>query len=287
MASGERPRHLARHDSTTLRSIADALEAEGVEVEELRDLGEELAIIERPPGLLVRATQRARTLAVQHWKNFVGELEESREAMALVRAGVRGERELSEEEREQIREQLLDLVRLFPAGLIAALNTSLPIPGTSVFTPWLLVKLNLMPSRWREAHLLTALHHQRELLRHSGHAEQAERIGELLHQLEHDADERESIRRETRLLTHWDQNRNGLWDEDELAAYAREVDKVRELMRTHATRKRWFFDHEGEVFGAARLTELDNLDEAVKTLLVCFDGKTGWVALEHVLRGGE
>ncbi len=31
-----------------------------------------------------------------------------------------------------------------------------------------------------------------------------------------------------------------------------------------------------------RLTEIDAGDEAAKTLLVCFDGKTGWVALEHV-----
>ena len=43
---------------------------------------------------------------------------------------------------------------------------------------------------------------------------------------------------------------------------------------------------DGEVFGAARLSELgdfDELDQAAKSLLVCFDGRTGWVALEHLL----
>jgi uncharacterized protein with von Willebrand factor type A (vWA) domain len=272
------------HDGVSaLRAIADELEAAGLEVEQLRDLSEELEIIERPPGLLRRVTKRARELAVEQWSHLVGELEESREAMALLREQRRGERDLSEEEREQIREQMMDLVRLFPAGLIAAVNTALPVPGTSVFTPWLLVKLGLMPSRWRESHLLDQLRKQKELLLRTGHAAQAERIGEILLQLETEAEQRELIQRETRLLTHWDQNRNGLWDEDELEAYGREVDKLRELVATHAARKRWFFELDGEVYGAARLSELDDLDEAAKSLLVCFDGKTGWVALEHVL----
>lgn len=270
-------------DARALAAIADELEAQGLEVGELRDLTEELSIIERPPGLFRRVTKRARDLAAQQWSHLVGELEESREAMALLRE--RGDRELSEEEREAIREQMMDLVRLFPAGLIAAVNTALPVPGTSVFTPWLLVKLGLMPSRWRESHLLDQLRKQEELLQRTGHAAQAERIGEILLHLETEAEQRELIQRETRLLTHWDQNRNGLWDEDELEAYGEEVDKVRGLVETHAARKRWFFEHEGEVYGAARMSELDNLEEAAKSLLICFDGKTGWVALEHVLDG--
>jgi hypothetical protein len=269
----------------TLTQIADELEAEGLEVEQLRDLTEELSVIERPPGLLRRVTRRARSLAIEQWSHLRGELEESREAMALLRA--RSERELNDEERAQVREQMLDLVRLFPAGLIAALNGALPVPGTSVFTPWLLVKLGLMPSRWRESHLLDQLRKQQLLLSRTGHSAQAERIGEILLQLETEADQRELIQRETRLLTHWDENRNGLWDETELAAYGREVDRVRALVVTHAARKQWFFEHEGEVYGASRLSELDDLNSVANSLLVCFDGRTGWVALEHVLDEAE
>jgi len=267
-----------------LSTIADELEAEGLDVHALRDLSEELSVIEQPPGLLRRVTKRARDLAVNQWKHLVGELEESREAMALLRQQARGERELGPEEREAVREQMLDLVRLFPAGLIVAVNSVLPVPGTSVFTPWLLVKLGLMPSRWRESHLLHQLRQQEQQLQASGHPSQAERIGELLLRLETEAEERELIKRETRLLTHWDRNGNGLWDEGELEAYTAEVDKVRELVETQATRKRWFFELDGEVFGAARLSELDHPEDIVtNSLLVCFDGKTGWVALEHVL----
>ena len=274
-------------DAATLRRIADELEAQGLEAASLRELSEELEILERPPGLLSRVTSKAKTVAAKQWANFVGELEESREAMALIRVRARGERELSDEEREKVREQLMDLVRLFPAGLIAALNTTLPVPGTSVFTPWLLVKLGLMPSRWREAHLLDQLRNQQQRLQRTGHPQEAARIGEILAQLEHDVEQREAIRRESRLLTHWDENANGVWDAPEIAAYEREVDKVRGLAKAHATRKRWFFEHEGEVFGALRLTEVGTLDETNKDLLVCFDGKTGWVALEHVLEAPD
>lgn len=278
---------LSEDDVRKLDAIADELEAEGVEVEELRGLSQELAVIEKPPGLLKRMTQRAADVARQQWAHLVGELHESREAVALIATRVKGERELSDEERAKVREQLMDLVRVFPAGLIAAANSALPFPGTSVLTPWLLVRLGLMPSRWREAHLLDQLRRQQDLLRRSGHGVQADRIAEILAHLEHEAEERELIQRESALLTHWDQNQNGVWDEEECAAYLAEVEKIRGYVKLHAARKRWFFEHEGEVYGAARLSELDDIDEAAKSLLVCFDGKTGWVALEHVLDTSE
>ncbi|NVB38450.1 hypothetical protein G6O69_11460 [Pseudenhygromyxa sp. WMMC2535] len=266
----------------SLETLADELEAEGLEVSELRELTEELALIERPPGLLRRVTSRAREIASRQWDHFVGELRESREAAALIATRVRGERELTDEEQAKVREQLLDLFRMFPAGLIVAANSMLPVPGTSALTPWILIRLGLMPSRWREAHLLDRLRKQREILERTGHADKAARIDEILQQLELEADEREQIARDSALLTHWDANQNGVWDEDERAAYQREVEHTRELARLHAARKRWFFEHEGEVFGAARLTEIEELEDAIHSLLVCFDGKTGWVAVSDI-----
>jgi hypothetical protein len=270
--------------ASTLRGIAEDLESDGFEAEHLRDLGEQLEILERPPGLLQRVTQKARNFASRQWANFLGELEESREAVTLIGVRVRGERELTEEERAKIREQLLDLVRMFPVGVIAGLNITFPFPGSSVFTPWLLLKLGLLPSRWREAHLLDQLRRHQQVLQQTGYVSQAQRIAELLEQLERDAEQRESISREGWLLTHWDENKNGVWDDHELAAYEREVEKVRALAEVHGASKRWFVEHEGEVYGAFRLTEIDE-PEAAKTLLVCFDGQTGWVALERVLDG--
>ena len=43
------------------------------------------------------------------------------------------------------------------AGILAAANSTFPVPGTGLLTPWLLQRLGLMPSRWREAHLLLQL----------------------------------------------------------------------------------------------------------------------------------
>ena len=38
-------------------------------------------------------------------------------------------------EADQVREQMLDIIRVVPASIIAAANAALPVPGTSVVTP--------------------------------------------------------------------------------------------------------------------------------------------------------
>ena len=87
-----------------------------------------------------------------------------------------------------------------------------PIPGTSVFTPWLLARLGLMPSRWREAHLLDQLRKEAARLRQAGHSEQAKRVSRLGSDLEAEANARERAAHEASLLTHWDANQNGIWE---------------------------------------------------------------------------
>lgn len=272
-------------DVALLRSIADELEAQGEDVDSLRDLSEELEAYERPPGLLRRVSKRARDVALKQWSLVVGEYEESVEAAQLIGVSMRGERELSTEERTKVKEQVLDLMRVVPAGLIVAVNSVVPVPGTSVFLPWVLIRLGLMPSRWREAHLLAQLRKQEARLRQAGRTDQAEKISTIVSQLEHAADEREAIQRESALLSHWDANGNGVWDDDERAAYDAEVARVRELVASRPGRKRWFFEYEGEVYGPTKLSDLGEvgkLDELQASLLLSFDGKTGWVALADV-----
>ncbi|MCA9689634.1 MAG: hypothetical protein R3A51_13485 [Nannocystaceae bacterium] len=277
-------REAARRHESLLLEIADDLERDGfsdAEVLELRELSVEIEALERPPSLLSRLSGKAREVARAQWTLLVGELEESREAMGLIKARMRGERTLSAEERDKIRSQMMDLVKVFPAGLIAAANSAFPIPGTGLFTPWILNRLGLMPSRWREAHLLDCLRKRQEALRASGRIEAAEKLEEIREAIEHEAAEREAVRSECRLLTHWDANQNGEWDDDEREAYAREVARLRGLLPRFATRKRWFLEHEGEVFGAVRLGEIDVA--AAAGVLICFDGKSGWVALSDLL----
>ena len=271
----------------SLHAIVIELQQQGYDAVELQSLELEFHVLERPPGLLTRMTAKARTSAGRHWSAFVGELQESKEAVGLgLRRMIGGE--LSAEERDKVRAQIVDLVKVFPAGLIAAANSAFPVPGTGVFTPWILNRLGLMPSRWREAYLLEQLRQHATRLSDAGHTSAAAALTRLRDEVERDADRRERVGRGARLLTHWDSNRNGVWDDDERAAYLREVARVRDLADRFAARKQWYIEDEGEVFGAVRLSELlddgdlsEHLDN--EALLVCYDGTSGWVALPHLL----
>jgi len=273
--------------SLTLAALTLRLDEAGYDVDHFDELKLEIEVLERPPGLLRRVTGSMRTTAGRHWRNFVGELQESREVMGLLLGRVHGG-PLSPEERDKVRSQLLDLVKVFPAGIIAAANSAFPVPGTGMFTPWILARLDLMPSRWREAHLIAQLHRHKQRLREQGFAQEAEQLDRIEQEVEAQAARREAVEADASLLTHWDANRNGVWDPEEEQAYLDELERVRALLVRWSARKRWFIEDRGEIFGALRLSEMiddgelsDHLED--DTLLVCFDGKTGWVALPDLL----
>ena len=271
----------------TLDDVAKRLSARGVETRALHDLQVELEALERPPSLITRMTSAAKESAALHWRNFIGELSESKEAMAIIVARAQGA-DISAADRDKVRAQLLDMVKVFPAGLIAAANSAFPIPGTGLFTPWILQRLGLMPSRWREAHLLDQLHKRRTELEAGVFYSEAAALEELEHRLEAEADERAAAASSAGVLTHWDANRNGRWDPEEKEAYLTELHRMRALVKRRFERKHWFLDTEGEIFGALRLSELLEDPECKMhvqndELLVCFDGKTGWVALPDLM----
>lgn len=273
--------------AVSLSELADRLQGEGYDVAELRSLQIEIEVLERPPGLITRMTAKVRTSAGHHWRNFVGELRESKEAAGLLLGRAVGG-QLSPEDRDKVRAQLVDLCKVFPAGLIAAANSAFPVPGTGMFTPWILHRLGLMPSHWREAHLLDQLRRQQQTLKAAGYTQAAEAVAAVQARVEEEAMRRDAVGQQARLLTHWDHNENGEWDDDEKQAYRAELVRMRGLATRFATRKQWYLDDEGEVFGALRLTELtsdDDLQHHLEddSLLVCFDGRSGWVALPDLL----
>ncbi len=270
-----------------LEALTERLDAAGYDVASLQELRLEIEVLERPPGLVKRVTGRARAVAGRHWRNFVGELQESREVMALLVARVQGGR-LTPEQRDMVRAQLVDLVKVFPAGIIAAANSAFPVPGTGMFTPWILARLDLMPSRWREAHLLQQLELQKQRLIALGFTDEAAQLDRIEDAVEAEAARRDAVGADAGLLTHWDANRNGVWDPDEKQAYRTELSRLRGLADRQRARKRWFFEDRGEVFGALRLSEVLDDEEFAEHLhddglLVCFDGKTGWVAMPDLL----
>ncbi len=260
-----------------ITELVGDLERKGIRVN-LRGLQEELDVIERPPSLLGRLTQGARKAAAGQWRNILGELGESREMMGLLHKRLRQDRPLTGEERDKIRAQMFDLLRIVPAGFIAAANTALPIPGTGIFTPWILARLGLMPSHWREAHLLDQLHREAARLRAQGHAAAADQLTALEQQIEAEADARDAAAHQAALLTHWDANNNGVWDDAERDEYQLAVEKMTDQWHRFGTQKRWFLQAEEQVFGPVRLSEIFAANPE-GLLLVCFDGRSGWICL--------
>lgn len=263
-------------------ALARDLEARGVQVDGLLGLQEELDVIEAPPSLLGRLTQNVRKMASRQWKHVLGELQESQEVLGLLTRRVRDNQPLTPAQTDAVRNQLLDLLRVVPAGLIAFANSALPVPGTGLLTPWLLARLGLMPSRWREAHLLSRLDAEAKRLRALGQDAAADRVEALEHEIEEEADAREAAAHAAALLTHWDENGNGVWDDDERVAYDQAVSRLRGLARERDHQRRWFLSWNHQVFGPTRLSDVAGVQDSVN-LLVCFDGKSGWVCLSDLL----
>lgn len=261
--------------------LADHLQRRGIDSSALRPLQAELDVVQQP-GAVRSLSKKALDQARRQWSHVVGEWNESRALFALLRKRVAKRERLAPEEAAEVREQLADLLRLVPAGLIAATNGTLPLPGTSLLTPIMLHKLNLLPSRWREAHVLGELQRQAEKLRAAGRVDEARLVENLQNQLEDEADARARAAKEAWLLAHWDKDDSGHLDEDELAAYRAAVERLRTLAMTKGATKRWFVSFEGQVLGPVRLADLQDVPER-EQLLLCFDGKSGWVSLTDVL----
>lgn len=270
--------------SHALDNLADELEAEGLgdDAQALREVQDELEGMERPPGLFRRLSSGLRNTAQQQWGHVVGELQESKESWELIRRRMATGEALTPAQRDAVKAQLADTFRVVPAGLLAVCNSFFPIPGTGVFTPWLLKQLGLLPSRWREAHALARLEAQQEHLMALGRVDCAERVHDLIHRLETEIDAREAAEQSGALLTHWDANNNGVWDPDELQDYQKAVEELRVTMSRKHSVKKWFLQLNAHVFGPVRLSELGELHPE-GPLLVCFDGKSGWVAYEDLM----
>lgn len=251
----------------SLLEIADEVEREGGDATPLRALADEAAALERPPGALSRALAGLREAAGRQWERLLGELQESREAAALVREAVHGVRSLSADERDRVRAQLADLVKAFPAGLIAAVGMIAPLPGSALATPWLLDRLGLMPTRWREAHLLEQVRRHEAALRAEGRGAAADRVAALQAALARASDERERLPSPVRRA-------------DE-AAYMSELEQLRALVGAEASRRAWFVAFAGQVYGPCRLREIDG---TMEELLVCWRGESRWVLLRELLR---
>ena len=249
------------------------LRAEGVEVGGLEVLDEELRAVEGP-GVF----ERLQAFAETQWDRALGELDESAELLGLITQAAGGEG-LDHEERARVEEQLRDVVRMVPA---TALTVGLKaIPGGTLVTPWVLRKLGLLPSRWREAHVLAALRDQAETLR-AEHPVAAQRIDVLRAQLTEESEHRAVLQAE--LQAHWDADRDGLWDPEETAAYEQALRELQARRRKDGWSRGWYLACEDRLFGPTRLEEL--VDAELPPVLVSWEGEA-WVRLTDLLEAAH
>jgi len=265
-----------------IEDVALRAEANGYDAAVLHELQDELDGLNAVPGMWSRMTTRVAETAKQQWAHIVGELEESAEAMAIVRQAMTPGEVVSEADADKVRTQIFDMIRVVPAAFIAVANAVIPIPGSSMMTPWLLHRLGFMPSRWREAHLIEQLTQEVDRLNNAGLASEATALQTVATDIEACAAQRERVAIDATTLTYWDANDNGVWDDNERAAYADAVSRLTERWRSDFTRKHWFLLHEGVVIGPLRASEI--APQSGPDLLLCWNGQSGWVALAHVLK---
>lgn len=263
-----------------IATLARELQARGVAAGELLLLQDELDAVEHPPGWLARARAGLSAFANRQWRHLWGEVEESAELFGIVKRALRGGR-LTAIDRDKARSQLLDLLRVAPAGLLVLAVEAIPVPGTSVVTPWLLVKLGLMPSRWREAHLLAGLQSEAARLRDAREGAAADELDALRVSITRECADRERLAHEAALLGWWDADGDGEWDPPERAAYDAAVAGLRARLGDTAHERRWFLCDRHHVFGPMRLSELGT--GAIEGhLMVRPDDLQGWVALGDI-----
>lgn len=266
-----------------LGAVADCLERKGLvqDARSMRGLSAQVIETRRPAGLFSRMKTSLAKKAQEQWGHVVGELRESRDVWRLIKVRLSGQR-LSPEEVFKIKAQLLDIFRVIPAGSLEVANAALPVPGTGLFTPWLLAKTGLLPSQWREAYTLKALEKEYEHLRASGAAQEAVKVREVMALLEEEALHREEVANQCALLAHWDLNENGKWDASERAAYEKAVAEMKARVDKLGHQKRWYLQFHFQIFGPVFLNEIVDRDPQWP-LLVSLDGKGDWVSVNDLL----
>ena len=248
-----------------LQEIIHRMKQLNLDTSHLVEAQEELQIIERP------WLSRLQNGFAKHIRFLKGEIDETMEMVQLLKKG-----NLTAKEKQTVKTQLLDFAKILPAGFIAATNAVLPIPGTSLFTPLILQKMGLLPTQWNEAHILHLLQQEESNLRSQGLidlAEQIQKVSDSIHAQSYSRSQNMS------LLLHWDANGNGIWDEDEIAAYQKECQRTCEFAKQDPHSNSWYIQQNGLVFGP---TTFDRLPKIDAELLVRYQSKTKWVALNDL-----
>ncbi len=261
-----------------LDPLLHALSRQGLDAGSLPALAAELDDEAEPaPGWVGRQMEALSAFARRQLGHVQGEAAESKEAWVLLRRRVSGDA-LSATEEDTLRSQTQDLVRMVPAAAIAVVAESLPMAGTALITPYVLGKLGLLPSRWREARLRERLQEEADRLREAHAEAEAGLLEAVVEELRCEATRRE----EAALRSRWDSNGDGELDLIEEFTYEAAVERLRSAAAERGHRRCWYLWADHEVIGPVRLAELA---EAPVGVLVCLESDDAWVRLRDLRAG--
>jgi len=265
-----------------LRDLESTLRTKGL-AEEARDIGEmrEQASAMGQVGRRIGGLAgNLKEMAARQWHFFLREMGESREAVSLLRRRMSGEiKSFSPAEQELVRDQVADLFRMVPATALALA----PVPGIAVITPFVLKKLNLLPSAWREANLLHRLQETAAQLEEKGEVQEAQRLREVAAQVRAKnadrSDRLRTLRQHPSIRLLYDFNMDGEIDDDEWALLKTDRQHIRACAGDDSQAPRWYFTTDGETRGPVALAELRAMPLPDQTLITV-EGLARWIPFE-------
>lgn len=272
-------------DQASSQALIQVLEDKGLihEAQRFRETQEELELLS-PNGRVNELTQHLKDRAREQWKLIIGEAQETADLVELINKRILSGERLSRDEQKQARAQVLDLMKLVPAGLIATMSALSPVPMTLAFTPVVLRKLGLLPSRWREAHVLETLREQAKHLENLGQSREASQISSIITQVEVQADVREANQSDALLLSYWNSEEHGALSEKDLNAYHFVVGTLRILKQSESNQRVWYLQNNDQILGPLRLDEISERTSRNSSYLTCHERTLKWVKLSDIIR---
>ena len=103
---------------------------------------------------LERNADRVRAMFTRHVENASLEIDETTQLLQVARRLLVERKAVSKDEKDQARQQLVDLLKFVPASAIFAGTMLIPLPGAQpILLPLLMERLGLLPSAWGESRL--------------------------------------------------------------------------------------------------------------------------------------
>jgi len=170
----------------------------------LRELLGRLGERQSRSSWLVRNGRRLMAMWSRHRENAGAEVGETRQLLDVARRLLVEREEVSPEELEQARLQLLDVLRAVPASAIIAGTFMIPLPGAQPIPPPVLMeRLGLLPSSWREETSLTELRDLIVMSREAGLEEVARGLEEILQRLRRHEERKAQLAQYARQNPDW------------------------------------------------------------------------------------